>query len=36
MMADVVQNLAEIRGKIRESALRANRNPGEITLIAVT
>lgn len=35
-MADVVQNLAEIRGKIRESALRANRNPGEITLIAVT
>jgi len=35
-MADVVQNLAEIRERIRESALRVNRDPAGITLIAVT
>jgi len=35
-MANVVQNLAEIRERIRESAFRVNRDPAEITLIAVT
>lgn len=32
----VCENLAAIRQKIRESAIRSNRNPDSITLIAVT
>lgn len=35
-MAEVIQNLTEIRERIRNSALRVNRDPAEITLIAVT
>jgi pyridoxal phosphate enzyme (YggS family) len=34
-MTDIARNLAQVEERIAEAALRANRNPAEITLVAV-
>lgn len=36
MLVSFAQSLSEIRGRIGESAVRSGRNPGAITLLAVT
>lgn len=35
-MADIERNLAQVRERIAEAALRSQRDPGEVTLVAVT